>query len=317
MFKIPKINFSSLKSKIVWLRYGRNYATHSVKFAENYYNFMIFIHNKEFKLRKKLANLDNKKKIEQGISIFKDSIFWENHNRDILSIFKKKYYKINWEKQSLTSQKQFLIIKQIDFNESLFELVQPLLSIVSNYIGSFPILETAQYWYSPNQTQNLGTSQNWHLDGEDKKQLRVFIPIEEIDIDSGPMNAIDDINSKKILTSLIKLKIMTKKTNKVDDIHFSKFDFKKNTILLKENEIGFVDTCNCFHYGSRISAKPRKLIMLHFTSAFSVNTPILFRKFSNKFGEDIKVKMLFGMRDQYFTVKRKENKLKKFQIKIM
>ena len=41
------------------------------------------------------------------------------------------------------------------------------------------------------------------------------------------------------------------------------------------NEISFVDTCNCYHFGSRKDKKSRKLLHLHFTSAFSENIPLL------------------------------------------
>ena len=47
---------------------------------------------------------------------------------------------------------------------------------------------------------------------------------------------------------------------------------------LNEDDIGFIDTCRCYHYGSRKSKRPRKLMILHFTSAYSLYVPIFRRK---------------------------------------
>ena len=43
-------------------------------------------------------------------------------------------------------------------------------------------------------------------------------------------------------------------------------------------EYGLLDTCRCYHFGSRKDKKPRKLIFLHFTSPFAENFPTIFRK---------------------------------------
>ena len=49
-----------------------------------------------------------------------------------------------------------------------------------------------------------GRSQNWHIDGEDTKQIKVFIPLEKVDKFSGPLNFIDATNSYNIYSNLKK-----------------------------------------------------------------------------------------------------------------
>ena len=49
-------------------------------------------------------------------------------------------------------------------------------------------------------------------------------------------------------------------------------------------DIGFIDTSNCYHFGSRKDTKPRKLLMIQFTSSFCIDLPIIFRK-KNKYAK--------------------------------
>ena len=44
-------------------------------------------------------------------------------------------------------------------------------------------------------------SQNWHIDGEDYKQVKVWIPIEKVEEDCGPLNVINIEETRKIFKS--------------------------------------------------------------------------------------------------------------------
>ena len=59
-------------------------------------------------------------------------------------------------------KKRFLLMKKIEMNKDLKNLISSLLPIISNYIGTLPVLANASYWYSPNKTEE-GRSQSWHL----------------------------------------------------------------------------------------------------------------------------------------------------------
>ena len=80
---------------------------------------------------------------------------------------------------------------------------------------------------------------------------------------------------------LIKKNIVTRRNQKIEDEHVKNFIQKFTPITLNKNQCALVDTCNCYHFGSRNSLKDRKILLLHFTTAFSAKTPI-FRNYNSK-----------------------------------
>ena len=306
-----------IKEVIVFSRFGRNIRPDTPKFAYYFYNFMIFLHRKEFIERQKYCEeIENKIDDKKGFEILNQSlIFDDDLSKDALKIFKKNYFEIDW-KDDLNFKKNFLKIKEIDFSTELKIITLKLIPVITNYLGSLPILQDASFWYSSNTDHVDGRSQNWHMDAEDLKQIRVLIPIEEIDENSGPLTVIKAEDSKKIYEDLNKKKIVKVRNQKIQDEIMSQFNIKPKKITIKENEVAFVDTCNCYHYGSRKSMKPRKVLALQFTSAFSIFTPIFRRNtFLKNFG-DRKSQLVFCFLKDNFQ-KLKSVKLKKWQIKIL
>ena len=171
--------------------------------------------------------------------------------------------------------------KRIEIDENIKQLIHFVLPVVANYIGTLPILLDASYWLSPNNKNNNIGSQKWHMDHEDVRQLKVFIGIDhDINDDTGSLNLIDKETTKKIYFQLSKYNKM-ERGEKIDDIEFYRILKNKDKVIkCHQNleEIYFVDTCSCYHYGSRQAIKKRKLLQLHFTSAFSTVVPFIFRK---------------------------------------
>ena len=59
------------------------------------------------------------------------------------------------------------------------------------------------------------SSQKYHLDHEDYKQVKGFLFIEDVDLDSGPLTVINALESKNI-QRIINYE-MTKSNKRVDD----------------------------------------------------------------------------------------------------
>ena len=59
-------------------------------------------------------------------------------------------------------------------------------------------------WYSPNSSEELTGSRLLHRDPEDFKQIKIFIPIEEIGEEHGPLNVINKEESNLLYVDLIK-----------------------------------------------------------------------------------------------------------------
>ena len=181
------------------------------------------------------------------------------------------------------AKKPFLITVPFDLRSSegqavlRFAVDPAFVSIVAHYIGSVPVLNATKIWYSPNE-QMEGRSQLFHLDNEDVRQLKVFIPIRDIDIDSGPMHAFSASESEIMLRDMMSDGTAKRRTQKLTDEDLLSHTNKEGEPLLgKRCDVILVDTSRCYHYGSRPAPKPRLLLMLHYFSAFSTEMPV-FRK---------------------------------------
>ena len=209
-------------------------------------------------------------------------------------------------------------MKKIEIDSDLQKVVEGLLPIVSNYIGSLPVLHSANYWFSPNTNNEEGRSQSWHMDSEDSRQLKIFIPVEEICTNSGPINIMPADLSYTVYKKLYKEK-KKKRNVKISDNLIDQYlneDNYSNPIKLKIDEIAFLDTCRCYHYGSRKSKKSRKLISLHFTSAYSLYAPIFRRNLNYSNYTQNNSDLVYGFRDNNFYSFRNV-KLKKWEIRIL
>ena len=154
-------------------------------------------------------------------------------------------------------------------------------------------MTSIQFWYSPNKENVFSEVKIGIWNSEDLKQLKVFIPMDNICTNSGPLYFVDSHNSNLLLTKLLKNKIVTKRNVKIKDEILQDNIDKKNhkAMIMRFGDIGFIDTSNCYHYGSRKDKKPRKLMMIQFTSSFCIDLPSIFRKKINM-NNDIKDELL-------------------------
>lgn len=160
---------------------------------------------------------------------------------------------------------------------------QNLIKIISNYLNEIPILFNVQVWFSPNQISNeLLGSQLYHFDREDFRQLKLFIPIEDIDKDSGPLTLISSKNSMKfILKKLINLKLISSK-GRFTDKEIKKY-FKEDieiSLECKRRQIAMIDTTQCLHYGSRPSKKYKYHLSIQFISPYSTKLDKISKNFA-------------------------------------
>lgn len=156
--------------------------------------------------------------------------------------------------------------------EFKFVTNQYLIEIISKYLGCVPLLTHISLWYSPNKKINLESSQSYHLDHEDYRQVKGFLYIDDVDEQCGPLNIINAKQSSKIQNKIQYR--LTKKRKRVEDLLIN--DLKKDmsinefSMIGKSGDLVLVDTSSCFHFGSRIGTKPR------FVLAFQYITPFAF-----------------------------------------
>lgn len=310
-----------IKNTIVFIRFVAPWRPDTFFFSKVFYKISLLLNYKEFKLRKQIAkNINSENIINPNSGILKiklTSLKNYLHFKEDIDDLKNDFYKVDWDYVANHHSKKFLLVKKIDISDlRLQKLTELLIPIVSKYLGTLPVLQDAAFWYSPNTFNDTMRSQNWHIDGEDFKQVKIWLPVENIEINSGPLHALDITETKKIFKLLNKNKIYKKRNTKFADDQMNKFLNKEKIKVLTMNtdEITFVDTCNCFHYGSRKDEKPRKLIHLHFTSAFSENIPLFLRDKKNN-DRDIDLVNQYYYNNYEFI--KDNNKLKRFEFRIL
>ena len=67
-----------------------------------------------------------------------------------------------------------------------------MVKTVGNYLGCLPILTYVNVWYSRPSTPGTQAegSQQWHLDHEDLRQVKVFIYCEDVDESAGTLKVV-------------------------------------------------------------------------------------------------------------------------------
>ncbi len=241
---------------------------------------------KEYQYRKKLAA--NIEAIDGVFSIPDDDGYLVQDMSEsqvvtgALSYAHKTFKSIDWDEKEKSSKKAFLINHKFDLfdaeNAAILQLAMSpeILKPISDYLGTFPVLSSAALWYSPNKDMSSKGSQLYHLDGEDIRQVKCFLPVEEITEDSGPLTILPADKSNYIYDDLHQKGRIKRRNTKLDDDMIYNYTDIENTVKIvgQPGTVAFVDTCRCYHYGSRTAKKPRVLLHLHFYSAFSKMMPL-------------------------------------------
>lgn len=147
-----------------------------------------------------------------------------------------------------------------------------LIEPITNYLGSLPALLGSYVWLSPNDVDtSLVGSQFYHFDREDVKQVKCFIPLDDIDENSGPLNVVSALESHKFLKSWGNSGGQMSLKQRFTDNEVHTFVNRDQVVALTGSigDVILVDTTNCLHFGSRRASKPKYHLTLHYVSAFS------------------------------------------------
>lgn len=132
----------------------------------------------------------------------------------------------------------------------------PLVNAIANYLGEIPVLHTVRLWLSP-PNDSTKSSQLFHFDEEDSKQVKLFINITPMGPEYGPFTF---INANKSLQFL-----KMHKRRYPDELIFKRLSHRDITQLSEhEKSVGLVDTSRCLHYGSRFNKINRLLLMAQY-----------------------------------------------------
>ena len=154
-----------------------------------------------------------------------------------------------------------------------FALHKPLLKALTRYFSILPVIENISIWYSPNDRDLSGSSQLYHLDGQDVKTIQLFLFIEDVDTENGPLVVVDAERSVQIAKSIGYRK--TKILKRVDD-ELIRAKAEPSEVIQATGSAGecyIVDTDRCFHFGSRKASRPRYLVVFQYYTPFAFVLP--------------------------------------------
>ena len=159
-----------------------------------------------------------------------------------------------------------------------------ILDIVSEYMEIIPRLKNVQLWYNLPVKGLASYSQNWHKDPEDKKMVKVFLNIRDVDEDSGPFHYVKKTNFGGELNNKFEIKPFQGVYPKNEEVE--RF---KDSIFVGTGKAGTIVFCDTIgvHKGGYCKKKPRYLLMLsygsnaaNFKNKYSVLKDINLSKFS-------------------------------------
>ncbi len=140
-----------------------------------------------------------------------------------------------------------------------FMVCRPILDTVTAYLGSVPLLAGGALWWTPVNESAL-SSQLYHFDNEDFRQVKLFVNVFETADEHGPFTFLPADVSQRIRESVGYV------TGRVDDERALAIAGPDAAIQVvgPPGSAAFVDTARCLHFGSRSTRRDRLVLMIQF-----------------------------------------------------
>ena len=140
-----------------------------------------------------------------------------------------------------------------------FATSRPVLKTVTDYLGTVPCLTAVNLWWG-RANESIESSQLFHIDQEDTRQLKLYVLIYDVTEENGPLHLIPAEVSDRVFPNLSG---PYRRTTDEEMLLYC----RRDEIVQCTGRAGegfLVDTCRCFHYGSRTRAGERLVLMLQY-----------------------------------------------------
>lgn len=147
-----------------------------------------------------------------------------------------------------------------------FALDPTILRVVQRYLGELPVLNAIKLLHSVPSGDLHDGSQLFHCDHDDTRQVKIFLHVSDVDIESGPLTVIP---SK--LSSDIRVRTGYVFGGRAGHLNDDVFQDNKTyceafQMTGKRGSLAFVDTANCFHFGGRVATNQRYILYVHYVT---------------------------------------------------
>ena len=140
-----------------------------------YFHLSKYLHLSTF-LKRKLIKTNDFKKFSNGFLKLspEDLNLLGINTSQIISEVDGQFNKLDNEIDYSKPVNVLLSSKDFNIDSKVFKFItnDGIIDIVSNYLGLIPLLTHISFWYSPNQKDVENSSQEYHLDHEDIKQVK-------------------------------------------------------------------------------------------------------------------------------------------------
>jgi hypothetical protein len=147
-----------------------------------------------------------------------------------------------------------------------------LIESVIAYMGTVPMLRTVQVFYSGAIDRDPVSSQLYHCDADDVRQLKIFLLCSEVRRENGPLTILSAAASERVRRETGYSYIDRLTDEQVVDVLG---EHQPAELVGGVGTMCLVDTSRCFHFGSRVEAgaAPRLVAMIQYLSPFAFVLP--------------------------------------------
>ena len=148
-----------------------------------------------------------------------------------------------------------------------------LLDAVVSYMGTVPVLRSIQIFYSGTLEEEPTSSQLYHCDADDTRQVKIFVLCSEVGTANGPLTILDAARSATVRRATGYQFNQRLTDDQVDQVLGG--PARPAEVVGGPGTTCLVDTSRCFHYGSRVipGAAPRLVTMIQYLSPHAFVLP--------------------------------------------
>jgi hypothetical protein len=136
-----------------------------------------------------------------------------------------------------------------------------VIATAAGYFGQVPRLFSLGLFVSPTNESTM-SSQMFHVDEDDSRQLKCFVNLDRVDADNGPFTFLPVAPTRAVFRTLPRFSRPGRLT---DEQVFTQCQPEDAIALTGEAGSGaFVDTGRCLHFGSRTRCGRRVVLMFNY-----------------------------------------------------
>ena len=159
-----------------------------------------------------------------------------------------------------------------------------VLRLIGRYLDGLPILYRINLLDSANEAIQPDSSQFFHVDPEDFRQLKIFLLVEDVDADSGPLHLLRADASDQVRVA------RGHRHGRLADEEVMRIAPAGALVPCTgpSGALAIGDTSRCFHFGSRPGARRRHVVMIQYLTPFASVFPLDATSAGSKYADAVR-----------------------------